>query len=67
MPQLPPIDWVHIAMFLAGLALQWLTGRGSPQPGAPTAPSAPPGPIDANMLLTLAHKLLDERRQNQKP
>ena len=67
---MPTIDWIHVAMFILGLALQWLSARsGTPIPfppmPSPQQQQQPPA-IDANMLLSLAHKLLDERRQATK-
>jgi hypothetical protein len=59
---MPAIDWVHVAMFFLGLVLQWLGSRAG-SPSAPTLGPQQPPPVDANMLLDLAHKLLDERRQ----
>lgn len=64
---MPTIDWIHVAMFILGLALQWLSARsGTPIPPFPGPQQQQPPPIDANMLLSLAHKLLDERRQATK-
>ena len=61
---MPAIDWIHVGMFVLGLVLQWL---GSRAVGSGVSPPTTPQPIDANMLLNLAHKLLDERRQSAKP
>jgi hypothetical protein len=65
---MPTIDWVHVAMFVLGLAMQWLAHRAA-QAAAPTpaTPSSQPTPIDPNLLLDLAHKLLDQRQLAAKP
>jgi len=52
---MPPLDWIHIAMFIVGLVLQYLTHRvGSAASSATTGESKP--------LLELVHKLLDQRQ-----
>ena len=63
---MPPIDWIHVAMFIAGLALQYLTSRTSmpsiiPPPAPTPAPAAVPS-TDTKPLLDLVHKLLDQRQ-----
>jgi hypothetical protein len=61
---MPPLDWIHVAMFAAGLILQYVGQRAgiitvTPSP-APTPPSAEPA-VDTKPLLDLIHKLLDQR------
>ena len=59
---MPPIDWIHVAMFVAGLALQYVAHRSGviPAVSAPTPAIAPPA--DSKPLLDLVHKLLDQRQ-----
>jgi hypothetical protein len=63
---MPPLDWIHIAAFITGLALQYFTSRMSaipatPQPTPSPVPSAPAPSTDSKPLLDLVHKLLDQR------
>jgi hypothetical protein len=72
---MPPIDWIHIAMFVAGLALQFVTNRlaGSSPVPAPATPAptpvqpAQPAGGDSKPLLDLIHKLLDQRQGAMTP
>jgi hypothetical protein len=64
---MPPLDWIHVAMFVAGLVLQFFTNRlgATPATPQPTPPSTPtPASVPENHskpLLDLIHKLLDQR------
>ena len=61
---MPAIDWVHVAMFFLGLAMQWLASKaGAALPSGANPAPAQPAAVDPNLILDLAHKLLDERRQ----
>jgi hypothetical protein len=62
---MPTIDWIHVAAFIAGLALQFFTSRinatpAVPQPTPSPTPAPVPGP-ESKPLLDLVHKLLDQR------
>ena len=61
---MPTLDWIHVAMFIAGLVLQYLANRGIALPSLPQpAPQAAPTPsADSKPLLDLVHKLLDQRQ-----
>ena len=61
---MPPIDWIHVAMFVAGLVLQYVAHRSGVIPAVPQ-PTSPPAVVpttDAKPLLDLVHKLLDQRQ-----
>jgi hypothetical protein len=64
---MPPIDFIHVAAFIAGLALQYFTSRmgatpAVPQPTPSPVPPAPAPGADSKPLLDLVHKLLDQRQ-----
>src|ERR1019366_7595607 len=67
---MPPLDWIHVAMFAAGLVLQFVAHRSGvipaisppPSPPAPATGSAPAASTDSKPLLDLVHKLLDQRQ-----
>ena len=61
---MPPIDWIHVAMFVAGLVLQYVAHRSGVIPAVPQ-PASPPAVVptpDSKPLLDLVHKLLDQRQ-----
>lgn len=52
---MPPIDWIHVAMFIGGLFVNYLATR----PAAPSVPMPTPAdPGTSRPLLDLLHKLI---------